>query len=122
MAIWMRRLRPGFTLGDGRIPLSFGGTEPMHDFEQAFLARATKRGGLTLLPASEALALVEAARANGVPVLGIETFLLTTSTTQPQMDHILELSKGDDKCDTWAEARQFISERGAQDFWFEVAL
>ena len=94
----------------------------MHDFEQNFLARATQRGGLTLFRASDASALVEAARAQGVPVLGVETFLLTAEATHPQMDHILDLSGANEQRDTWTEAHRFITDRGGGDYFFEVTV
>ena len=94
----------------------------MHDFEHSFLACATRRSGLTLFRASDARALVDAARAQGVPVLGVETFLLTPEATQPQVDHILDLSGANEQCDTWTEAQRFITDRGAGDYFFEVTV
>ena len=94
----------------------------MHDFEQSFLARATDCGGLTLFKPSDALSLIAAARVHGVPVLGVETFLVTESTTEPQMDHILDLSGADAQCDTWSEAERFISERSTGGYLFEITV
>jgi hypothetical protein len=94
----------------------------MHQFEQSFLDRATRRGGLTLFQAADALAFIDAARAHGVPVLAVETFLVTENTTEPQMDHILDLSGADTHCDTWSEAEHFISERSTRGYLFEVAV
>jgi hypothetical protein len=95
---------------------------PVHDFEQSFAARAIKQGGLDPYPAGDALALIEAAKAHGAPVLGVETFLVAAGKTCPQMDHILDLSGADKQCDTWDEARRFISERSGRGFLFEVVL
>ena len=94
----------------------------MHDFEQNFLARATQRGGLTFFRASDACAFIDAARAQGVPVLGVEMFLLTAEATHPQMDHILDLSGANGQCDTWTEAQRFITDRSAGDYFFEVTV
>ena len=94
----------------------------MHPIEQSFLARAQVRGGLTLLQAPDTLALIDAARAQGVPILGIETFLLEADAVRPQMDHILDLSGADSRHDTWNEARGFILERSTTGYWFEVTL
>jgi hypothetical protein len=94
----------------------------MHDFELNFAARAIKQGALDLYPAGDALALVEAARACGAPVLGVETFLVAAGKTCPQMDHILDLSGADRQCDTWDQARRFVSERSGRGFLFEVVL
>ena len=94
----------------------------MQPFELSFLARAHVRGGLTLFQAPDALAFIEAARAQGVPILGVETFFLEADTIRPQMDHILDLSGADARCDTWGETHGFISERSALGYWFEVTL
>jgi hypothetical protein len=94
----------------------------MHDFEQGFSARAVRQAGLELFPAGDALALIEAAKAHGVPILGVETFLVAAGETRPQMDHILDLSGADKQCDTWDEARHFISERSSRGFLFEVVI
>ena len=94
----------------------------MPDFEQNFLARATQRSGLALFRAPDACALVDAARARSVPILGVETFLLTAEATHPQMDHILDLSGANEQCDTWTEAQRFITDRGAEDYFFEVTV
>jgi len=94
----------------------------MHEFEQSFLARATIHGGLTLFKPADALSFIAGARDHGVPVLGVETFLITDSTAEPQMDHILDLSGADKECDTWSEAEHFISERSTRGYLFEVAV
>ena len=94
----------------------------MHDFELNFAPQAIKEGELDLYPAGDALALVEAARAHAAPVLGVETFLVAAGKTCPQMDHILDLSGADKQCDTWDEARRFVSERSGRSFLFEVDL
>lgn len=87
-----------------------------------FASRGKKRGGLLLFPASEAVAFIDQARLERQPVLGIETFRLTDQTTQPQMDHILDLSDAGETCDTWSRAREFVSERADRDYFFEVTI
>jgi hypothetical protein len=94
----------------------------MHEFEQSFLACATNRGGLTLFKPSDAVSFIAAARVHGIPVVGVETFVVTESTTEPQMDHILDLSGADAHCDTWSEAEHFISERSTRGYLFEISV
>ena len=94
----------------------------MNEFEQSFLARETRRGELTLFQAADGLCFIAAAKAHGVPVLGVETFLLTEDATKPQMEHILDLSLADTLCDTWSEAEHFISERSTGGYFFEVVV
>jgi hypothetical protein len=94
----------------------------METLQTRFESRGVKRGGLLLFRAPDALAFIAEARAERVPVLGIETFILTEESTQPQMDHILDLSDADKTCDTWSEAQAFVSERASSDYAFEVTV
>jgi hypothetical protein len=64
----------------------------MHDLEQSFAAKGIRRGGVLMLSAPDALAFIEAARGQQTPVLGVESFIVTETTTQPLMKHILNLA------------------------------
>ena len=75
-----------------------------------------------MLNAHDALAFIETARQQRKPVLGIDSFIVTKTTTQPLMDHILDLSVGGLPADTWSEARRFVEQRKDSGFLFEVVL
>ena len=72
--------------------------------------------------APDALAFIDEARAERIPVLGIETLTLTEHTTQSHLDHILDLSDADETFDTWSRAAQFVSERADGDYFFDVTV
>jgi hypothetical protein len=75
-----------------------------------------------MLKAPDALAFIEAARQQQRPVLGVDSFLVTETTTQPLMEHILDLSVGGLPGDTWSEARRFVEQRRDSGFMFEVVV
>ena len=89
------------------------GSEHLSELEQLFVPRGVVRGGLLFLRAPEALEFIEAARLRSLPVLGIDGFELTETTTKPCLEHILDLSPERVARDTWQEAKQFVEERGA---------
>ncbi len=75
-----------------------------------------------MLNAHDALARIESARQQRRPVLGIDSFIVTETTTQPLMEHILDLSVGGLPDDTWSEARRFVEQRKESGFMFEVVV
>jgi hypothetical protein len=75
-----------------------------------------------MLNAHDAVAVIETARQQQRPVLGIDSFIVTELTTQPLMEHILDLSVGGLPADTWSEARRFVEERRDSGFMFEVVV
>ena len=94
----------------------------MEDLETRFASRGEKRGGLLLFRAPDALAFIADARAEDIPVLGIETFTLTEQTTESHLDHILDLSDAEETFDTWSCAAEFVSERASGDYFFDVTV
>jgi hypothetical protein len=83
-----------------------------------FINRGTLRGGVLLLEPSDALAMIERAEQLGVPVLGIDGFRMTETTTQPDMEHSIDLSSTGHGA--WHEAGEFISARADRGLMFEV--
>jgi hypothetical protein len=75
-----------------------------------------------MLNAQDALDFIETARQQQRPILGVDSFLVTETTTQPLMQHILDLSTGGLPADTWSEARRFVEERRDSGFMFEVVV
>jgi hypothetical protein len=94
----------------------------MQDLEQSFAARGIGRGGVLMLSAPDALAFIEVARQQQTPVLGVDSFVVTETATQPLMEHILDLSVGGMPADTWSEARRFIEQRKDSGFMFEIVV
>ncbi|MBD2108675.1 hypothetical protein [Nodosilinea sp. FACHB-13] len=76
----------------------------------------------TMLNANDALAFIETARQQQQPIFGVDSFVITETTTQPMMEHILDLSVGGLPDDTWSEAHRFVLERRDLGFMFEVVV
>jgi hypothetical protein len=75
-----------------------------------------------MLNVHDALAFIESARQQQRPVLGVDSFVVTETTTQPLMEHILDLSVGGLPADTWSEARRFVEQRRDSGFMFEIVV
>jgi hypothetical protein len=107
-AVATRRMR------DSRRVLGFGTVTLREEFSH----RGLLRGGVLFLSAREALAMVKRAREKRVPVLGVDGFWITENTTEPDMEHMLDVSG--DPHHGWDEARKFIEDRAATGLMFEV--
>jgi hypothetical protein len=83
-----------------------------------FARRGILRGGTLIMLPSDALAMVERARELGVPVLGVDGFWITETTTRPDLAHTIDLSGDANK--GWDEAARFIAERFDGGLMFEV--
>ena len=92
--------------------------------ESVFRDRGEVRGGILLLAAKDARALIDSARQHNVRVLGVDGFTLTQRTTEPMMEHSLDLtaSGAPEVRDPWTTASEFL--RGFEDtsLRFEVVL
>src|SRR2546422_11581630 len=93
--------------------------------ESEFAMKGTLRGGLLLLPPTDAIDLINRSRQEGVPVLGIDGFRITAATTQPVMEHSVDFSMEEDSdrtVDVWDEAELFVRKRQHQGLVFEIVL
>jgi hypothetical protein len=90
--------------------------------EQAFLARGHVRGGILFLDPALALEMIEVARSQQVPVAGVDGFFLTEASTQPSMEHSLDLGGAWYRVNTWDEAAQFIKSKSDLGLRFEITL
>ena len=86
-------------------------------FEKDIRRLAAVRGGICLYQTAEALALVEVCRQKGVPVLGVDAFLLGSNTTQPLLEHSIDLSGS--PC-SHLLAKRFLEDRKEQGVYYEV--
>ena len=94
----------------------------MQDLEQSFAGKGIKGRGTLYLDASDALDFIEAARLAKTPVLGVDAFIITETTTQALMEHILDCSIGGVPPDTWSPARDFVEKRRNSGFMFEIVV
>ena len=93
--------------------------------ESEFRARSMPSSGnnLLLLEPSDAIALVRRAADEGVPILGIDGFLVTSASTKSPVEHLADFSKAIAKghgC--WQQAEDFIRERTTIGLVFELTL
>ena len=80
-------------------------------------------GGLLLLRPDDAIALVNRAADEGVPVLGIDGLHVTEGSTVSPVEHVADFSKAVAQghgC--WEDAESFIRARAALGLVFEIAL
>ena len=78
-----------------------------------------------MLRPADAIRLVQRCRDSGIEILGIDGFILTPTTTQPTMEHSIDLSgsrRTATSAENWTMAERFLSERLATDLFFEVVL
>ena len=85
--------------------------------EQPIISNAIIRANTHYYEYQDALKLVELCRKNGVQVLGVDSFIITETTTQPFMEHSIDLSY----CENSHEkAKDFIYQKRKCGFRFEV--
>ena len=80
-------------------------------------------GGLLLLRAADAIALVNRAAEEGVPILGVDGFVVAPTSTQSPIEHVADFSNAvalGHGC--WQDAESFIQARAATGLLFELAL
>jgi len=91
--------------------------------EREFAAKGLIRGGVLLLEPEEALNMVRRCRAMKIRVLGLDGFVVTDKTTQPSMEHSVDLSKEQKDTSTcWDEAEGFLRSRLNSGMFFEVVV
>ena len=80
-------------------------------------------GALLLLRAPDAIALVNRAAEEGVPILGVEGFVVTPTSTESPIEHIADYSSAvalGHGC--WQDAESFIRDRASTGLVFELTL
>ena len=87
-----------------------------------FKEQGCLRGSSLFLDSIVALQLIERARTLSLPILGIESFLLSPKETRPCLEHILDLSDDKNAINSWDLASSFVSERAENGFHFEIVL
>ena len=92
--------------------------------EREFRPRsAAPAGNLLLLRAPDALALVDRAAEEGVPILGIDGFRLTVRGPEAALDRIADHSAAvADGHGCWEDAETFIRARADERLVFELTL
>lgn len=94
----------------------------MDEIFSKFESRGIKRGGLLFLKPQDAIDLIETARQQNKPILGVDVFRVTGTVTQPSMEHSVDYSNQLASIDTWSAARSHIDERRDKGLLFEVTI
>src|SRR3954468_2955511 len=92
--------------------------------EREFADRAVaERGGLLLLRPEDALALVDRAAEEGVPILGVDGLLVTEASTAAPLEHLADFSsRVAQGHGCWQEAEALIQEHRGRGLVFELTL
>jgi len=75
--------------------------------------------------ADDAIKVVGRCRERGVRILGIDAFILTNKTTQPDMGQSLDpsiLNGHGGSPDCWETGIKFLKERSSADLFFEIVI
>ena len=85
--------------------------------EKPIVSRALIRANTHYYEYQDAVKLVELCRNEGIPVLGIDSFIVTETRTQPFIEHSIDLSY----CgETHDKAKAFLDQKRDFGFVFEV--
>lgn len=87
------------------------------NIEQSFLSRAIIRGYTHYYKYEDAIKLIELCQKNEVPILGIDSFIVTETRTQPLLEHSIDFS---DSKDSYEKAKGFLKSKEEYGFVFEV--
>jgi hypothetical protein len=94
----------------------------MDKLVSTFEGRGLRRGGILFIGPDEAIELIEAARHQNNPILGVDSFIVSETSTQPFMEHGPDYSNLPRSADTWSKAREFIEQQRNAGFLFEVVI
>lgn len=96
------------------------------DLDAEFRDRAVIRSGLRLFRPDDAIDVIRRCRDAGIRVLGVDAFLdLPGGVVQPALEHSVDFSSVRHRslfADSWRHAEDFVRERLATPFLFEVIM
>lgn len=96
------------------------------ELEAEFAARAVRPAGATgtlLLAPPIALELIARARAAGLPVLGVDGFIVEGDAVVSPLEHLADFSSAFERGDgAWDDAAAFVEARQSAGLVFEVVL
>lgn len=87
------------------------------NIEQPILSKAIIRGNAHYYAYENAMELVDICQKNRLPILGIDSFIVTKIKTQPFMEHSIDLS---DSQNSYEDAKAFLNLKKELGFVFEV--
>lgn len=87
------------------------------NIEQPILSKAIIRGNVHYYAYENAIELVSICQQNSLPILGVDSFIVTQTKTQPFMEHSIDLS---DSQNSYEDAKAFLDLKKELGFVFEV--
>jgi hypothetical protein len=87
--------------------------------KRKFCADGKQIGGVFVLPCNIAIEAIKYSRAKGVPILGVDGFILKGDSIQPIMEHSIDLSY---VIYGYEKAIEFLKERKESGLFFEVTV
>jgi hypothetical protein len=87
------------------------------NIEQPILSKAIIRGNVHYYAYENAIELVDICQRNRLPILGIDSLIVTETKTQPFMEHSIDLS---DSQNSYKDAKAFLDLKKNLGFVFEV--
>lgn len=85
--------------------------------ELSLISKAIIRGNKHLYCFIDAMSLVEICHQNNIKVLGIDSFLITETKTQPFLEHSIDFSGIEE---TYEAAKDFLEKKRDFGFVFEI--
>ena len=92
----------------------------MNNIEMKFRERGVIRGGILFLRAENAIDMIEQCQIENFAILGVDGFIIKENSTQPVMEHSIDLSNKANEC--WDVARHFLISKKFEDLFFEVVI
>jgi len=87
------------------------------NIEHRILSKAIIRGNTHYYGYENAIELVNICQHNGLTILGVDSFIVTETKTQPFMEHSIDLS---DSQNSYEDAKAFLNLKKDLGFVFEV--
>ena len=81
----------------------------LNDLEKKFVNKGKMIGQTLILRQKDAIEMINDARKEEREILGIDSFVLDSKGTNPQLEHSIDFSSDrDEVSDSWSEAIEFI--------------
>lgn len=87
---------------------------------QEFSHLGIKPGGIHMFRIADAIKIVKICRERRLRIWGIDGFFITENSTQPSMEHSIDLSDIDNSLQCWDVAEEFLNKMINYDLYFEI--
>ena len=88
-----------------------------NEVESSIISKAIIRAGIHFYGYGDALELINLCQKASLPILGIDSFIVTDTKTQPFMEHSIDLSFSEN---SYKQAKAFLELKKHKGFVFEI--